>query len=120
MPENPPFVIATRQKADPLFGSDVPLGAAGTFTSPVRQVVGYDSIAILAISDQPFTITVEEACEPDGQYAQTQTLSSALVGGVQQICTRIRPCGAFMILALGNTGAPMSTLDFCAYGVPLP
>lgn len=120
MPDNPPLVIATRQKADLLFSSDTPLGAGETFTPSPKRVVGYDSIAILAISDQAFAITVEEACEADGQFAQTETLSSALVAGVQQICTRIRPCGAFMVLALGNLGAPMGVLDFCAHGVPLP
>lgn len=120
MPDNPPHVIATRQKADELFESSAPLGAGATFTSQPRRVIGYDTIAILAISDQPFAITVEEACEADGTFVQTQTIPSSLVAGVQQVCTRIRPCGAFMVLALGNLGAAMTALDFCGQGVPLP
>lgn len=121
MPDNPPHVIATRQKADILFDTDTPLAAAGTFTPDEREVLGYDSIAILAIADQPFTITVQEACTAGGQYVVTQTLASSPVSGVEAICTRIRPCGAFMIMELDNPGATaMTSLDFCAQGIPLP
>jgi hypothetical protein len=120
VPENPPHVIATRQKTDALFGTTTPLVGGGTFTSPVRRVAGYDVIAILAVSDQAFTIAVQEACESGGPFVQTQVLSSALVGGVQQIRTRIRPAGEFMILALSNGGTPMTMLEFCGTGIPQP
>lgn len=120
MPDDPPFVMATRQKTDELFGSTVPLGAVATFTSPVKRVAGYDVVAILAISDQAFTISVRESCEEGGLFPQTQLLASALVGGVQQIRTRIRPAGEFMQLILNNPGAAMTSLEFCAKGIPQP
>lgn len=120
MPENPGFEIATRQRADLLFRFTVPLGAGSSVVSDIRDVLGYDSIAILAISDQAFTIGVEEACTSDGDFSTTQVLTSALVNGLNQICTRILPCGAFMKLTVTNTGAPMTVLDVASQGIPEP
>src|SRR5262245_17198886 len=124
MPEYPGFVIPTRQKADLLFESVLPLAGGTSFVSNVARVDGYAQIAILAVSDQPFGITVEEACvvAPDGtgRFVQTQgTLMSTLVGGQQQVCTRIQPCGTFMRMTLGNLGGAMTFLSFCAQGIPL-
>jgi hypothetical protein len=121
MPENPPFIIPTRQKADVLFHTSDPLAAGGSFI-PARPalVLGYDTVAILAISDQPFGLSIEEACDADGPFVQTNTLTSSAAGGFQRICARIRPCGAYMTIALGNLGAAMEELDFCAQGIPLP
>src|SRR4029077_14421100 len=117
----PGFVIETRQKADILFGSSVPLPAATSFISDIRLVSGYALIAIFAVSDQAFGIAVEEACNPDDSFIQTQpTILSTLVAGQQQVCVRIQPCAPFMKMALGNLGAPMGILSFCARGLPLP
>lgn len=121
MPDSPPHVIATRQKTDALFSTTLPLAAGGTFSPRARRVAGYDVIAILAVSDLPFTIAVRESCLEDGEFVQTQLLASALVGGVQQIRTRIQPAGEFMILDLNNPGGtPMTMLDFCGTGIPQP
>lgn len=120
MPDNPPHVIATRQKADELFGTTVPLGAGSSIASAIRRVEGYDTIAILAASDQPFTISVRESCTEDGTFPQTQLLTSAVVAGVNQIRTRVRPAGEFMQLVLENTGGPMTQLEFCGTGIPQP
>lgn len=121
MPGNPPFIIPTRQKADTLFRTTEPLTSGSSFVPPKPALVlGYDVVAILAISDQPFGISIEEACDADGPFVQTSTLASSAVGGVHRICARVRPCGAYMTLALGNLGGDMTELDLCAQGIPLP
>jgi len=69
------FVIQTRQKADVLFQSITPLPAGQVFTSAIARVAGYGEIAILAISDQPFTIVVTEAIElPPTLYQPQEAL----------------------------------------------
>lgn len=151
------FVIPTRQKTDVLFQSTTPLpaGVLGAFTSNIARVAGYSQIAILAISDQPFTITVTEAiempptlAEPQqalvptplppplpppsppgipaspttgvGTFGQTQpTITSAAVGGKQQVAMRIQPFGTFMKMVLANTGAAGTLLNFQVLGIPL-
>lgn len=121
MPNYPGFVIPTRQKTDVLFHSSTPLPIGGTFDPPVAEVAGYNSVAFLAVSDQPFAITVEEACSPDGPFVQTSTLTSTVVAGQNQVCARVPPCGSFMRTSLGNLGAAaMTSLSFCAQGIPVP
>lgn len=119
------FSIETRQKAEVLFQTEVPLGVGGTFEGPVRQVDGYAQIAILGISDEPFTIEVFEAVNvtPDGagRFVKTQgTLSSSVVGSQSVISTQVAPFGKFMKMLLTNTGGAMSELSFVAQGRPLP
>lgn len=126
MADGAEFTIPTRQKADVLFESSTPLGVGDSFTSDVKRVSGYAQISILAISDQPFGINVEEACVVDingvGNFVQTgTTLMSSAVGGQQVICTRIQPFGNFMKMVLGNLGpGDMTSLSFSAQGIPLP
>jgi|SRR5579871_1548248 len=55
------FVIPTRQKTDVLSQTSSPLASGQSFTSPIARVDGYNQVAILAVSDQPFTIVVTEA-----------------------------------------------------------
>lgn len=114
--------IPTRQLADPLAGTTTPLGTGGSFTSDIFEVDGYDTIGILGISDQAFTVQVLEACDPKGTFVVTRTLTSAPDGlGQQNVCVRLQPCGSYMKFVLANTGgAPMGTLSFCAIGIPLP
>src|SRR5436190_22194869 len=119
------FAIPTRQKTDVLFESSAPLDALGFFTSPVMEVSGYAKITILAASDEPFGLNVEEAVsvEPDGtgNFVQTDpTIMASFVSGQWQIATTIKPFGKFMKMVLGNLGAPMAYLSFLAKGMPLP
>lgn len=120
-----PFAIQTRQKTDVLFESSDPLGVLGFFASPVREVSGYAKVSILAASDQPFGINVEEAVavkvDGTGQFVQTDaTIMAALVGGQFQVTTSVKPFGRFMKMVLGNLGAPQGFLSFLAKGIPLP
>lgn len=120
-----PFAIQTRQKTDLLFESSDPLGALGFFSSPVREVSGYAKISILAASDQPFGLNVEEAVsvklDGTGQFVQTDaTILAVLVAGQFQIATSVKPFGRFMKMILGNLGATQAFLSFLARGVPLP
>jgi hypothetical protein len=120
MPENPGFAIPTRQKSDVLFGISTPLGAASSITTETREVLGYAAVAILAFSDQPFSLSIQEACLGDGDFVETYNLSSSLVAGQNQICERIEPFGAFMNLVLDNPGSPMTLLQLSGQGIPQP
>jgi hypothetical protein len=119
MPELPGFVIPTRQKSDLLFRLTTPLGGVSSVSINAARVLGYDSIAFLVISDQPFTISVQEACE-DMQFAQTRSLSSSVVGIQNVVCTRVAPCGTFMQLLIVNPGPAMTVFDLSGQGIPQP
>lgn len=119
------FEIPTRQKADLLFSTAEPLGIGDFFISPVRRVSGYAEIPVFALADQPFTIQVEEATDVEedgsGNFVQTQTLTAVAVGPLWLVCERIRPCGSYMQMTLGNLGgAGMTSLNFSVQGLPLP
>jgi hypothetical protein len=120
MSELPGFVIPTRQKSDVLFRLTTPLGAGSSVPIDARRVLGYDSIAFLAVSDQPFSISIQEACDPDSGFAQTQVLSSSVAGGQNVVCTRIEPCGALMRLLIANPGPAMTLFDLSGQGIPQP
>lgn len=119
------FSIPTRQKADPLFESEDPINDGASFTTEVKRVSGYAQIAIFALSDQAFSITVEEAAvvNPDGtgNFAQTQpTIASVLVAGQEQIVTRITPFANYMKMTLANgSGANQTFMSFLAQGIPV-
>lgn len=119
MPDQPGFVIPTRQKSDLLFRLTTPLGAGSSIATETREVLGYDAITILAVADQPFTISVQEACE-DQVFVQTHNISSAVVAGKSQVCVRIDPCGEFMLFLVANPGIAMTFFDLCGQGVPQP
>jgi hypothetical protein len=112
--------IATRQDAEVLFQRDAPLGAAASFISPVRRVEGYFAVNLLAISDQSFSIVVEEGCLGTGPFVQTATYTSSLVLGVQRVCVQHFPCGSFMRTTLGNLGPAQGFLSYCGLGLPEP
>jgi hypothetical protein len=119
------FSIPSRQKSDVLFESDQPLGAGASFATGVARTTGYAQVSIFAVSDQPFSIIVEEAVivKPDGtgNFAQTQaTLNSVSVGGIEQVATRITPFGNFMKMVLTNPGGtPEAYLNFLVQGLPV-
>lgn len=119
------FSVLTRQKSDLLFSSQVPLAPAGAFVSLPELVSGYAFVVILAISDQPFAINIEEATEVDvkgnGNFVQTQAIMlSQPVGGEQKVSVRINPIGKYMKLELGNlSSVPMAFLSLVGRGVPL-
>ncbi len=117
------YVSATRQRADVLARTDAPLGPSpASFVSNPALAAGYSVLAILGISDRPFTVSVEEACFPDGPFTVTSALSSALDAstGLQAVCQRVVPCGRYVRFTLANASAsPQGALDFCASGIPV-
>lgn len=115
----PGFVIATRQKADLLFGP-IPdrLTGGDTYVSPIRLVSGYARINFFGAADVPFTLLIEEACHADGPWAQTESFASAPDAlGVQTICELVFPCGTYMRVSVANAGAT-APISFCGYGLP--
>jgi hypothetical protein len=117
----PGFVIATRQKADLLFGPiEEPLEAAASVTLDVMRVAGYGRVSFLAVSEQPFQILIEEACSPEGVFSEAATLVSALdaTTGLQFVADHVFPSGTFMQVTVTNTGAVAAAVDLCAHGLP--
>lgn len=120
MPDKPGFEIATRQKTDVLFSSSVPLGAGSSLTLAIKRVIGYDAVAVLALSDAAFVVRVREANAKDGDFVVTQLLSSTLVGSDQTVCQRVLPCGTFMTLEITTPAGAMSFFSLAGLGVPEP
>lgn len=118
------FAIATREKWERLFETETVLGVGKSFSAGPMRVTGYAQAAILAISDQPFTVTITEATVVDqkgkGNFVQTQSLSSSSVAGLQVLAARITPFGEYMKAVLANTGGPMASLNFLLQGIPAP
>lgn len=112
--------IPTRQLTEALFKSDDRLAAAGSFVSPVKLVAGYHAIEFLVITDQMFSLVVEEACRPTGPFVQTASYTSTSVGTQQQLCRRHFPCGPYMRVTLGNLAGDQTFLSFCGTGLPQP
>jgi hypothetical protein len=115
------FSIPTRQKADRLFESHGPLPAGGSVVLGPAEVAGYSHVSLLAFSDQPFGITVEEACGCEGTFVETATLLSAPgLDGQQRVCARLLPCGTHMRIGAGNLGPGAAVFELCGLGVPQP
>lgn len=114
--------IATRQRSELLFEAPPPpLGAGACVTLPVRLVEGFSAIGFFGVSDQPFTVSIEESCSAAGPFSVTQVLTSALdpVSGLQVVCDRVAPCAPHMQVTICNTGlAPATILDVCGTGIP--
>lgn len=111
--------ITTRQRAEPILHTEVALGAGESFENKVYLVAGFNTLSILAISDQAFSVTVDESCDTETPFTRTQTIASEVdAAGNQRICTRINPCGNYAIITLVNGGAPQSFLSFCVLGIP--
>lgn len=111
--------ITTRQKAEELAHTVLPLAGGATFESKVSLIAGYNSIAFLGISDQPFTVTMTEGCDQDNPFTLTQSIASSVdPNGNQRVCTRVLPCGNYVVIRVVNGVAPQSFLSFCALGIP--
>jgi hypothetical protein len=85
-----------------------------------RKVAGYSAVNFLGISDQPFSVLIEEACESDGTYVTVVTLTSVAAGALQRISARHLPSGNFMRITPTNTGGSAQTIfDLCGTGLPV-
>lgn len=114
-----PYIIITRQKAEPLVQPSEILGAGAVLVAPVRQVAGYAYLSILGISDQAFQVTIDEASTPDGPFVRTATFTSgADSAGQEQICERFFPCGSYVQVSLTNLGSQQTVLSFQVLGIP--
>lgn len=115
--QHPGYAIPTRQKNDVLFSTKSPL-LSGTRTIPLRRVAGYAAIAFFATADAAFELRLRESCGEKGPLVQTQVLTSSPSGGEERICERVLQCGEFMEVIIA--GAPLTELEVCGQGVPLP
>lgn len=111
-------VVQTRQRPEELFRRASPLGASEELESDVKLVAGYDSLALFSVSDQAFSIVIEEANHEDGPFVVTGTYASAASGANQYVCTRHRPCGTYAKIRLENGGAAMGLLKSVVAGIP--
>lgn len=114
------FIIPTRQKTDVLADTSDPLGAGASVDIDAFKVAGYASTTILAFSDQPFQIRIEEGCSCDGRFVTTHTFTSEPSGGNQVLCVRVEPCGPFMRATVTNLGGAQSFFQLCWRGLPVP
>lgn len=120
--------IQTRQRAEPLFATDKPLGAGGSVVLPNLPgedgalVAGFAFVEIFAVSDQPFQILVFEGCRPGSPFIvpnEDGTFNSSLgPDGKHSVCARVFFCGVKLRAKLINLGGPQSFLSFCASGLP--
>lgn len=113
-------IIPTRQLTEALFGTEAALPAGGSFVSDPKLVAGFFAVNLLAVSDQPFQVVVQEACSADGQFVQTAAYMSEPFAGLHRLCVQHLPCGPYMMTTLGNLGADQDILSFCATGLPMP
>lgn len=141
----PNFVIQTRQKTDILFpplpapattspGSSLPavvpnpsavpqglqpLGAGASIGFGPVEIDGYSAISVLAISDQPFTVTFFEGIIPAGPFPVTQTFASVAAGTGFVVAQRFAPVGSYLKMTiLNNAGVPETVLSLVVQGVP--
>ena len=113
----PGFEIPTRQKSDVLFRTRAAL-PSGTRTLAVMRVEGYSEIEFFGVGSGVFTASIQEACTSDGPFVQTTLITSSASAGEQRICERYLHCGVFMRVVIA--GAPLTALEFCGQGIPLP
>jgi hypothetical protein len=129
-------VIPTRQETEELFVlPPVPtnsppflLAAGASVVMPPqpsdqlslgKRIAGYSSSAFLAISNQPMTLVVEEANEPNGPFAVVETFTSIAAGPLQIIRERVANFGSYARVTLTNTGGPQAVLSFKGLGIPV-
>lgn len=123
------FVIQTRQKAARLFPTHIselsdqldPLGGSESLAQGPVEVSGYAVIAVMAISDQPFTITFYEGVSPTGEFSVSQQFTSQVVDGRFVVTERFTRSGSFMKMVFENTSSsPETYLNLLVQGVPCP
>lgn len=112
------FIVPTRQKAEALFQSSVPIASAGSFKSDAKLVMGYATASIFAVSDQSFQVVVLESCDPEGPFAVTQTFTSSANGSSQAVSQRFAPFGEYMKLIVSPIGPGMGEFDLLGQGIP--
>lgn len=111
-------IVQTRQRPEVFFRTSIPLGAGQSHVSAVVLVAGYDGIKIFVISDQAFSVLVEESTESDGLYGVAATYASELVGFDHQLCEIHNPCGTYAKITISNTsGVSMQVLYATASGI---
>lgn len=112
-------VIPTRQLTETLFSASQPGPGLGSIVSPVRKVEGFNAVSLFAVADAAFLVIIEEACESDGPFIQTESFSSASVSGLQRVCDFAFPCGSFMRVSFIPLGVIPSLVSFCVIGIPV-
>lgn len=116
--------VETRQKVGVLFGTDVPLKAGASIGLGPAEVDGYTQVAILVLSDQPFTVSIFEAEVPEGPYVLSQTYSSVSSGAAGpgfMVAQRFVVTGSFLKATIQNTsGIPETVLSAKFLGIPMP
>ncbi len=115
----PGFEIPTRQKSDILFSTKTPL-LSGTRILNAMKVAGYGTISFFATANAVFELRIFEACASGGPFAQTQVLTSVLRAGEQVVCEHAIACGVFMRVEIVPTPGPLTALEVCGQGVPVP
>jgi hypothetical protein len=117
-----PFEIQSRQKDDELYASDEVVAVGTATESPVSLIRGYGAVKFFAVSNLSFRIRVEEACDPEGPWSETDRLLSETnpAGTDQIVCTSIFPCASYMRLFIDNlAGSAMEEFEICVLGHPV-
>ena len=115
----PGFAIPTRQENDVLFSTKSPL-LSGTRTIPIKKVAGYAALPFFATANAAFELRLSESCVSKGPFAQTRVLTSSSAGSKERICERVLQCGAFMKVEIVPLAGPLTELEVCGQGIPLP
>lgn len=130
--------VQSRQRTEDIFGvpeddlgNQILLTAAQAYTLPAqpsapgpaalgREIHGYDVISFYGLSNKTFSIAIYEAVESDGPYVLAQTLTSAVVNGINRISTRVASNAKFMYIVITNTDAvAQGYFSFRAFGIPV-
>jgi hypothetical protein len=130
--------VQSRQRTEDLFGvprdsvgNQILLTSAQAYTLPAQPadpgpaalgvgIDGYAVISFYALADKTFTIALYEAVESDGPYVLAQTLTSAVVNGVNRISTRVASNAKFMYIVITNTDVTtQGYFSFKAFGIPI-
>ncbi len=124
-PPNAPILGVVAPTIDPIQSSKrigpVRLLAAGeTQDFGVAEINGYAAIAILVITDQPFTVRFYEGIAPEGPFLLTKEIPGAAPFGDYYAAFTFLPFGSYGKATLTNDGAVAETqLQFEVQGVPL-
>lgn len=115
----PGFAIATRQKGDLLFSVSTPPESGSSIELDTRLIRGYSALAVFGVSDMPFDVRLKEACQPEGSFVTTITISTSTEGPVERACGRLLLCGIYGRLEIVFTAGVGSFLNVCGLGVPI-
>lgn len=111
---------ARRVSNDPVFVSNpLVMPPQPSDESLGKNVAGYRTVHFLAISDQPLSLAIEEANEPEGPYVLTNTFDSSVMGSYEAIGESVNPVGSYMRVTLQNIGGLATILSFKGIGLPI-